>query len=798
MVTFAQAQERADRWVNGSATGERSREVRVREFDLGFVAWAEDCGGKLVIARDSGESTLWPALPVSEVIRRYEEAYGGSQSAPVPAAEPPRIDVEATSFLLTPPDWLKEAADRANAEAEAKAEARAAAEAEAEPVPEPVAASAAAPEPEPEAAPEPVAAPVAAADPEPDPDPWAGTDTGGPPSSGGSVWDATDTSGSGTDIPSVAPPATVFSPPVVLDREPPAGLGGTGGGAEPPAQPASEARTSVMPQGSALPKTQLHDALPPAATPPPGLPPVPPAPALPGGTPGGAADLASADTAKAAMAPTAPQGGPPPAPPGLPLPPPPPAPGAPPAPGTSGGGSDAYIPTQQVSPEEIAALKAAASRPTEPNPSVPPPGSIGGIGGVGSGNVHAAATMLSPAPGTPGAQGTPGAPAAPGAGDTGGVPFPPPAPAGPGHGTPPPPPPGPAIQAPGGPGTPPPPAQHGPPSQGYGYPPPGMPTVGSGYMAVLRYRAPDGSEQQLIRRSAPGMPHPEWQLLHELHAMNVPPQQVLELHTELQSCELPGGYCARMIRDNWPQVRITHTASYGHDHATRQAGVRHLVEHQDELQQFADGPPRSAPVRAPLPQQQPAPAVGLDVIGQELAEAYGPQAVFRYDQQSVSRQGVPEIVAHTLLWAGLPLEIAPLFWAYAQPGRLVPTLAEVAAERGVQPAPDAGSYLVMGTDFGKQLCVQYGTAHIVAVPLEAGPGGAPVAPQFVNASLPQFVRCLALLGRMWRLRYGLNPEQAGRWTTDFQAQLASLDPQAVADPENWWSVLLEQMWDGLL
>ncbi|MFD7510251.1 hypothetical protein ACFV5N_13055, partial [Streptomyces sp. NPDC059853] len=141
MVTFAQAQERADRWVNGSSTGERSREVRVREFDLGFVAWAEDCGGKLVIARDSGESTLWPALPVSEVIRRYEEAYGGSQSAPAPAAEPPRIDVEATSFLLTPPDWLKEAADRANAEAEAKAEARAEAEAE----PEPVVAGAASP-----------------------------------------------------------------------------------------------------------------------------------------------------------------------------------------------------------------------------------------------------------------------------------------------------------------------------------------------------------------------------------------------------------------------------------------------------------------------------------------------------------------------------------------------------------------------------------------------------------------------------------------------------------------------------
>ncbi|MGK5534347.1 SUKH-4 family immunity protein, partial [Streptomyces sp. URMC 129] len=337
-----------------------------------------------------------------------------------------------------------------------------------------------------------------------------------------------------------------------------------------------------------------------------------------------------------------------------------------------------------------------------------------------------------------------------------------------------------------------------PGGQGYGYPPPGQPVVGSGYMAVLRYRAPDGAEQQLIRRSAPGMPHPEWQLLHELHAMNVPPQQVLELHTELQSCELPGGYCARMIRETWPQVRITHTAAYGREFASRQAGVRHLVEHQDELQQFADGPPRSAPVRAPLPQQQPAPAVGLDVIGQELAHAFGPQGVFRYPAQAVSRQGVPEIVAQTLVWAGVPLEIGPFFWAQAQPGRPIPTLAELAMERGIQPAPDAGSYLVIGTDFGRQLCVQYGTAHIVAVPLEADPGAPPVPPQFVNASLPQFARCMALLGRMWRLRLGLNPEQAGRWTTDFQAQLGSLDPVAVADPESWWSVLLEQMWDGLL
>lgn len=104
----------------------------------------------------------------------------------------------------------------------------------------------------------------------------------------------------------------------------------------------------------------------------------------------------------------------------------------------------------------------------------------------------------------------------------------------------------------------------------------------------------------------------------------------------------------------------------------------------------------------------------------------------------------------------------------------------------------------MGTDFGRAICVQYGTANIVAVPVEAGPGGQSVPPQFVNTGLPEFVRSMALLGRMWRLRFGLNPEQAGRWTVDFQAQLVALDPAALASPESWWSVLLEQMWDGLI
>ncbi|CAM5368845.1 hypothetical protein SBADM41S_05550 [Streptomyces badius] len=122
MVTFAQAQERADEWVNGDVPAYQHREVRVREFELGFVVWAEDRpegpvsdGGRqrLVIARDSGEATLWPGLPVGEVIRRYEEEYGAPAGAPAAAPEPPqRVDLNQTSFLLTPPEWLQEAAGK--------------------------------------------------------------------------------------------------------------------------------------------------------------------------------------------------------------------------------------------------------------------------------------------------------------------------------------------------------------------------------------------------------------------------------------------------------------------------------------------------------------------------------------------------------------------------------------------------------------------------------------------------------------------------------------------------------------
>ncbi|MET8556770.1 SUKH-4 family immunity protein [Streptomyces sp. NPDC004959] len=745
MVTFAQAQERGERWINGEVPRYQHREVRVREFGLGFVVWAEDRaeagpsdggGQRVVIARDGRDVTLWPDLPVAEVIRRYEEEYGAVAEEEAPPEPPERIDLNQTSFLLSPPEWLQEAADQLGIPGGRGDAARGgeATEDEAATAGASAASGSGAT----------AGGSGATAGGSGTTASGAGATVGGArsaePVAGEGTWEAADTTGAAQGR-LVVPPATVDT---AQGDEEAAGGPGAGEVAE------SEARTRLL-DGTVPPPPGFpgaRDAL--------GAPDVPPRPAP------GAEELSEAATSKAA--PRRPDR--------APVPPPGPAPAGPGA-GPGGTGQDGA-------------------------------GQDGAGRGASGAGVHHAPTVFAPPP--PGPVG--GTPAAP--------PPPPPATAPPegvahaatvlsrppGPGTPPPPP-VPAPQAPPVPQTPPgpvaPPQPPQPPQpQGYGSPRPGVPTVGPGYQAVLRFRAPDGSEQQVIRRSAPGLPHPEWQILHELRARNVPPQQVLELHTELESCELPGAYCARMIRETFPQARITSIAPYGTDHASRQSGMAQLLAHQGELHQVADGPARPAPVRVPLPQVPRAPAVPLDEVARELAGAFGPQGVFRFEPQAVARAGVPEVVAASLTAAGLPFDMGPFFWAQAQPGRPVPTLAELARERGVAAAPDAGTYLVVGSDFGKALCVQYGTGHIVAVPVEAGPGGGPVPPQFVNTGLVEFTRCLAMLGRMWRLRYGLTQEQAGRWTVDFQAELAALDPAALASAESWWSVVLEQLWDGLL
>ncbi|MGW2439323.1 SUKH-4 family immunity protein, partial [Streptomyces goshikiensis] len=256
MVTFAQAQERAEEWINADVPAYQHREVRVREFGLGFVLWAEDraagpvSGGgrqRLVIARDSGEVTLWPGLPVGEVIRRYEEEYGVAAAPAAEASVPtPRIDAEQTSFMLSPPEWLQEAADRAGIPRAVPSSSSSGGASSGGTAAAAPAAAEAAPASE-------APAPVAPAEPVPlrrgGEVPYEPTANDGVPA-GATPWAGTDVNSGGDDA-SVPLPATVFAPPLSgsdLEDAPSSGV-------------AAEAKTTLMAGGSRLPETAIAPAV---------------------------------------------------------------------------------------------------------------------------------------------------------------------------------------------------------------------------------------------------------------------------------------------------------------------------------------------------------------------------------------------------------------------------------------------------------------------------------------------------------------------------------------------------------
>ncbi|MEW2402674.1 SUKH-4 family immunity protein [Streptomyces sp. NPDC046862] len=104
MTSQEQALAVADHWLNPEGSAEPRREVRTQEFDLGWVVWAAPpaserdpetgerrppaeignaCG---VVDRRTGELTVWPSVPVDEVVRMYRQKHGNEDSGDAPGA----------------------------------------------------------------------------------------------------------------------------------------------------------------------------------------------------------------------------------------------------------------------------------------------------------------------------------------------------------------------------------------------------------------------------------------------------------------------------------------------------------------------------------------------------------------------------------------------------------------------------------------------------------------------------------------------------------------------------------------
>ncbi len=89
MFTLAEAELIGNRWVARGFDG-RPWSLGLTEFDLGYVVWAVPPPGeqtplgvgRAVIDRETGELSLWPAMPVPRVIQMYEEDRAGQPAVP--------------------------------------------------------------------------------------------------------------------------------------------------------------------------------------------------------------------------------------------------------------------------------------------------------------------------------------------------------------------------------------------------------------------------------------------------------------------------------------------------------------------------------------------------------------------------------------------------------------------------------------------------------------------------------------------------------------------------------------------
>ncbi|MGG7575077.1 SUKH-4 family immunity protein [Streptomyces sirii] len=119
MISQEQALATAEGWLNPE--GQERREVRIQEFDLGWVVWAaappierdpvtgkrrppatigHACG---VVDRRTGELSTWPSVPVEEVVRMYQEKHGGGQEAEPPTQPPVTGPGNTTVFTYIDP-----------------------------------------------------------------------------------------------------------------------------------------------------------------------------------------------------------------------------------------------------------------------------------------------------------------------------------------------------------------------------------------------------------------------------------------------------------------------------------------------------------------------------------------------------------------------------------------------------------------------------------------------------------------------------------------------------------------------
>ncbi|WP_371480904.1 SUKH-4 family immunity protein [Kitasatospora sp. NBC_00315] len=331
------------------------------------------------------------------------------------------------------------------------------------------------------------------------------------------------------------------------------------------------------------------------------------------------------------------------------------------------------------------------------------------------------------------------------------------------------------------------------------------PATGRGTRAELTYLDELGEPRILAMRSVPGLPHPALRAWRRLQEQGVRAEDVLAVRTDLRIGALPGGYWAHALAAELPAVRVGFELPYGPHFDHRAAAVRALSEPAAE-------PGRPAPARrnrVPFPRAAPpAPAERDQELAARLEQQFGPHGVLRFDPADVTRADLPEVTATALLQVGVPVSVEGFFALHhprpdgiadgTRTGPVLPVVAEHLAELGrgtrttARAAQELVSQLMVGTDGWSLITVDTARGQVRAIDPDYATA------RHCNADLTAFVRCLSLFAAWLPALRGLQPDAAGPAVAELQWGLAVIDRTVFDDPENWWAVLVEQLWDGLL
>lgn len=149
----------------------------------------------------------------------------------------------------------------------------------------------------------------------------------------------------------------------------------------------------------------------------------------------------------------------------------------------------------------------------------------------------------------------------------------------------------------------------------------------------------------------------------------------------------------------------------------------------------------------------------------------------RLDAAAADALGLEGENRRALVDVGLPRRAAPFFTA-AEPERV----------------DLAGRSLVrVGGDGATAVCVDAATGDVVSV----SPDGR-YPERFVNSDLAAFADFLTRVEDARRRLVAVPDDDAERAVDALASQLRARDPRALADPDAWWSVVVEQIRDGLL